>query len=259
MKKILPTVLMLAIMFAGYKMMTAGVISPIVLIGMTMAMMLCFLFIRPSAKNAASPEAILEALGEFGKDAFSDDSQLSKDFQTAVANFLGNMPKAALAKLEKIKPQCRTDAEKYAVAMLCATIQCKLNEFSRAIPEYNQAVVLHPTSEVALSIGSCQQRIGELRKARGSYEFALELDPNNVQAMSALATAWVADRKYENALDYAEMALEHAPDNASALATCAICHGLLGNQEESAEFTEKAVREGYNRQKITDTIKALKK
>jgi cytochrome c553 len=77
--------------------------------------------------------------------------------------------------------------------------------------------------------------------------------------MSALATAWVADGQYNDALDYAEEVLKLDETNASALATCAICHGLLNHPHRSAEYTEKAVAAGYSEKKIEDTIKALKK
>lgn len=260
MKRFLPTIALIIILFAGYKMMSSGTLSPTALIALTGALFLGMLLMRPKNKGSAvSAEFISDLLGDFAKDAFTDDSQLSKDFATIVSQLRGNMPKAALINLETLAPKCRTDAERYAVAILSATILSKQDDYKRAIAEYNRAVVLNPTSDVAMKIGSCHQRLGQLHKARDSYEFAIELDPKNVQAMSAMATAWVADKHYENALEYAEDALELDANNASALATCAICHGLLGHPKRTEEYTEKAVRAGYNRKKIQETIKALKK
>lgn len=260
MKKLLLILLVVPALIFLFRFMASGALHPALMILIFGGLMMGLTLIRPKNKGSNTrPEDIVEALGEFSKDAFEDDSPISKEFHTAVANFLSNMPKAALGKLEKLAPQCRDDKERYAVAMVMGMICTKVGEYAKAISAYNQAVVLNPTTEIAFSIGACQQRLGKLNKARDSYEFALELDPRNMQAMSALATAWVADRKYEKALEYAEMALETEPNNASALATCAICHGLLGNSEESGEYTENAVRAGYSRQKITDTVKALKK
>ena len=135
----------------------------------------------------------------------------------------------------------------------------KLHNYEAAIPEYNRAVVLNPTSNLALTIGSCQQRVGQLRKARDSYEFALELDPQNLAALSALATAWVASENYNKALEYAELALEIDETNSSALATTAICHGLLGHPERCSQYADLAEQQGYSRKKIEETIKALRK
>lgn len=260
MKKLLPILLLIPLLIGLFKFMASGAMHPAVMVLVLGGLLMGLTMIRPKSKGpTVRDEEIADALGEFSKDAFNDDSPLSVEFQTAVASFQSNMPKAAFAKLEKLAPQCRDDRERYAVAMITALICTKTNEHAKAVAAYNQAVVLNPTTEVAFAIGSCQQRLGHLKKARDSYEFALELDPRNIQAMSAMATTWVADRKYENALEYAEMALDVEENNASALATCAICHGLLGNSEESGEYTEKAVREGYSRNKIQDTIKALKK
>jgi tetratricopeptide (TPR) repeat protein len=260
MKKMLPTIALIAIMFLGYRMMFSGNMSPLALIGLSAALFAATFFMRPKKNTAdTTPEAILDALGEYGKDAFSDESQLSQGYQRAVANFLSNMPKAAITKLEKIAPQCRNNQERYAVSMVTAMAHVKLHNYEAAIPEYNRAVVLNPTSNLALTIGSCQQRVGQLRKARDSYEFALELDPQNLAALSALATAWVASENYNKALEYAELALEIDETDSSALATTAICHGLLGHPERFSQYADLAERQGYSRKKIDETIKALRR
>lgn len=261
MSKLLPLIVFIAVTAFGYKMVSAGTLSPVAFAALSGAIMIGMAFLRP--KNAITakkdPQVITDALGEYAKDAFTDDSKESAAFQAAHKDFLANMPKAAVAKLEKLRPDCRDDVERYAVAMVSALAYISQNKYESAILEYNRAVVLHPTSDLALTIGSCQQRIGELKKARDSYEFALELDPQNVKARSAMATAWVASRKFDNALDHAEMALELDSTNASALATAAICYGILGDEEEYSDYTAKAERYGYSRQKIEDTVKALKK
>ena len=261
MKKMLPLIIFLLVSTFGYKMVTAGTLSPVAFAAISGGVMISMAFLRP--KNAITakqnPEVITNALGEFAKDAFADDSNESAAFRSATKDFLANMPKAAIAKLDKLRDECRDDVERYAVAIVSALAYINMNKYESAILEYNRAVVLHPTSDLALTIGSCQQRIGELKKARDSYEFALELDPQNVKARSAMATAWVASRKFNQALEHAEMALELDDTNSSALATAAICHGILGNSEESSYYTARAEHYGYNRKKIEDTVKALRK
>lgn len=258
---ILPILAFVAVTAVGYKLLSAGTLTPVGFAAVSGALMIGMAFLRP--KNAVTakvnPEVITNALGEFGKDAFTDDSKESAAFQSAVKDFSGNMPKAAVAKLDKLRDQCRSDKERYAVAIISALAYINQNKFEAAILEYNRAVVLHPTSDLAVTIGSLQQRIGELKKARDSYEFALELDPQNVKARSAMATAWVASRKFGNALDEAELALELDDTNSSALATAAICHGILGHTEESNYYMAKAEHYGYSRKKMEDTIKALSK
>ena len=261
MKNMIPLLVFIAVTVFGYQMVSAGTLSPVAFAAISGAVMISMAFLRP--KNAITskqnPESITNALGAYAKDAFTDDSAESAAFRAACKDFLANMPKAAIAKLEKLRPDCRDDVERYAVAIVSALAYINQNKFESAILEYNRAVVIHPSSDLALTIGSLQQRIGELKKARDSYEFALELDPQNVKARSAMATAWVASRKFTTALEHAEMALEIDDTNASALATAAICYGILGDEEEYSDYLAKAERYGYSRQKIEDTVKALKK
>jgi len=260
MKKLLTSLLVIAALMGFFLLMSSGTLHPSVMVLLMCALLMGLMLIRP--KNTGSTQApvkVAELLGEYGANAFTDDSPLSQEFRAAVTQLEGNMPKAALARLDKLAPQCRDNLEKYAVAIVSATICSRVGDYKRAVLEYDRAVVINPTSDIAMKTGACHQRLGQLKKARDSYEFAIDLDPWNIAAMSSLATAWVADRKYDKALEYAEMALEVEATNASALATCAICHGLLGNSQESQAYTEQAVREGYSRQKIQDTIRALKK
>ena len=260
MKKFLPTITLVAIMFVGYKLMSSGSFSPIAMIMLSAVGLLSFASMRPKKPaSAVTPEAISDLLGDYANDVFNDESKLSKEFHAAVSQFLANMPKATITKMTKLLPQCRNNQERYAVSIIRGQAYFADKKFKEAIQDFNQAVVLNPSSELAIKIGSCQQRIGELWKAIDSYEFALDLDPKCVAARSALATAWVANRNYEKALNEAELVLELEETNASALATAAICHGLLGNIEQCDSYISLAEENGYSRQKIVDTIKALKK
>lgn len=261
MKKLFPVILFVLVTAVGYKLLSAGTLSPVAFAAISGALMIGMAFLRP--KNAvtakANPEAIANALGDFGGDAFTDDSKISDIFRSAIKDYSGNMPKGALNKLSKLASQCSSDEEKYAVSVVSALCYIQMRDYEKAIKEYNRAVVIHPTSELAHTIGTCQQRIGELKQARDSYEFALELDPHNVEARASMATAFVASRKYDEALEHAMAALEIDKRHASALATIAICYGIQGNTPLYTHYTDQAEAEGYSRKKIEDTVKALKK
>ena len=110
-----------------------------------------------------------------------------------------------------------------------------------------------------MDLGSCHQRLGNLDKARDSYEFALDLDEDNLEALSRIATTYVADHEWETALEYANRVIDKDESNSSALATAAICYGLLDNPVMTKYYTEQAVENGYNRKKIEETIATLKK
>lgn len=97
-------------------------------------------------------------------------------------------------------------------------------------------------------------RLSNLGKARDSYEFALVLD-----ALSRIATTYVADHDWHTALEYANQVIDKDENNASALATATICHGLLNNDVMLKHYTEQAVENGYDRKKIKETISTLRK
>ncbi|MBR3950146.1 MAG: tetratricopeptide repeat protein [Oscillospiraceae bacterium] len=221
--------------------------------------MTAFLF-RPKNKGAR-PVSDVEAgvRGEFAKDAFADDPQHNARFQSALKDYSQRMPKSALNKLNKLAQECSGDREQYAISMALALCAQQQQNYKEAIRHYNKALLLHPTAELAMTVGSVHQRLGELRKARDSYEFALDLDDSCIEARSRIATTHVADGNYDTALEQAERILEQDASNASALATAAICSALTNDPVMANRYRQLAVENGYSEKKITETISALKK
>ena len=255
-----PVLIFLLFMTLGNKIFTTGKVSPSTLVIIVVVAMVMVSMMKPKAK-AGKPASNIEqkARGEFAKDAFADDPKLEAMFQAAIKDYNGSMPKAALAKLTKLAPLCTGEKEIYAVSMATGQVQMVLGKPIPAVREYTRALGLHPTPQGAIDLGSCHQRLGNLDKARDSYEFALDLDPENLEARAMLATAYVADGNYHLALEHAETILAKNENHASALATAAICCGLTGDPVMSKHYTTLAVDNGYSKKKIEETISALKK
>ncbi len=257
---IIPIVLVALFGIFGGRLLTSGLVNPAVMAGIAFVAFVGMLAIRPQKKPAGTaPDTALSILGDFAKDAFIRDEQLASKFASAVADYINGMPKSAISKLEKLQGQCETDNDTYAVSVVLGLAKSQGGDFDAAIKLYNKAVVLSPSTELAMTIGSCYQRIGELDKAIDSYEFALDLDPENIGARSAIATACVGDGRFEEGIDQALLALKIDENNASALATCAICYGVLDDNLLCKSYTAKAVANGYKEDKINATIPALKK
>ena len=218
-----------------------------------------FLFRPKKAATKTSEEVAAEVLDDFSSDAFADDEALKAKFYAALNDIGANCPKAAVSKLEKLAPQCSGSKETYAVALAAALAWRKQQDYKNAIREYNKAVVLHPSGKLAYTIGDAHQRLGNLDKAKDSYEFASELEPGNPQYFSSLATVHVAEGSYNDAIDTAMEALDLDENHASALATLAICYGIQDNSLMHKHYTDLAVENGYSADKIKETIKALKK
>lgn len=257
---LIPIIIFLVFMMISNQLFLSGTMSPTALIVFGAVLLFGLATLRP--KNAApKPAADVEqaVMGDFARDAFADDPQLRNKLLSAMKDYGSNMPKSALGKLAKLASQCRTDEETYAVAMASALCHVALHDHKEAIAHYNRAIVVNPTSELAVTIGSCNQRLGQLREAKDSYEFALDLDPNYVDARSSLATVYVAQGKYETAVEHALMALKLDENHASSLATAAICYGIQDNNLLYKHYQKLAVENGYSQEKIQKTVAALKK
>lgn len=257
---LVPAAVLLIVFIFFKQIFGSGPVNPMVMGGIIVVCLCGSLLLRPSKNDRKrNVDSSLSLLGDFSKEAFSYDEKLHAQFQSAVMDFLNSMPKAATKKLEALQTQCKTDADTYAVCVALGMIKCYDDDHAAAIKLFNKAVVLHPTAQLADAIASAHQRIGELEEAIDSYEFALDLDPNAIDIRAKLATAFVGNGDFETAIDQAQLVLDRQADHASALATIAICHGVLGDNVLSSGYTAKAVEAGYSEQKITTTITALKK
>ena len=255
-----PILIFLLFMSLGNRVLTTGTISPSTLIIIAAVGLGMIMLMKPKSKGGKAVSNMEQkARGEFAKDAFADQPKLEAMFMAAVKDYNGNMPKAALSKLTKLAPLCTGEKEIYAVSMATAQCHTLLGKPILAVREYTRALGLYPTAEGAIELGSCHQRLGNLDKARDSYEFALDLEPENLDARAILATTYVADGDYETALDHAQLVLDKNAQHASALATAAICCGLTGDPVMCKHYTTLAVENGYNKKKIEETIAALKK
>lgn len=174
---LIPIVMFLLLSVLGSRMLTSGTVDITTFGILAIALVLVLLFSRSRKNTTKSTEIVkAELLDAFASDAFSGEEALKQKFDAALADFGKNMPKASLAKLEKLAPLCTGEKEKYAVALATAKVQFRLQKFANAILAYNQALVLHPSGEISVAVGDCYQRLGELEQARDSYEFAIDLD-----------------------------------------------------------------------------------
>lgn len=238
----------------------SGAMSPATMLLIAGSLVAVMLLFRPKKGATKTAQAVAEdVLDDFSADAFADNEALGKKFYSALNDIGGNMPKSAVSKLEKLAPQCTGKKEQYAVAMATAHAWKVQKNFKNAIREYNKAVVIHPTADLAFTIGDCNQRLGNLDKARDSYDFAQELDSGNPKYPSCIATTYVGDGNYNAAIDYASNALDLDETYSQALATMAICYGMRDDAIMHKHYLKLAVENGYSEQKILDTVKALKK
>jgi eukaryotic-like serine/threonine-protein kinase len=134
------------------------------------------------------------------------------------------------------------------------TLQFTLGRYDDARQSYEQAARLAPTDFVAwANLGdACRWVPGQGARAREAYaqaasaaRAALEVNPKNVQARSALALSLAYIGKADDAQSEIRRALEIDPTNAPVLYKAALIALLRDHQDNAISWIERAVANGY--------------
>ncbi|KAH9763261.1 protein CTR9-like [Citrus sinensis] len=118
-----------------------------------------------------------------------------------------------------------------------------------------RALQVHPScpGAIRLGIGLCRYKLGQLGKARQAFQRALQLDPENVEALVALAVMDLQANEglgqvqlklgdFRSALTNFEKVLEIYPDNCETLKALGHIYVQLGQIEKAQELLRKAAK-----------------
>lgn len=216
------------------------------------------MFKKPKQRPVANKKALYQkAYPEFIQEPFADEPKLEKRFYDAVHDYNRNKPADAVAKLEKLRKECRNTAEMRAVTVFTALCLTDLGRHGDALKQYEAARRIRDCSTLASNMGLCAYRLGNLRQAQDYYEEAIQLDSNNAFAYNNLSTLYFAVGDYESALGAAQDAISCNEKMPQALSTAAICAKLLGFDGDYEQYYRRAVAAGYDGDKIKRVIKQL--
>jgi tetratricopeptide (TPR) repeat protein len=216
------------------------------------------MFKKPKQRPVANKKALYQkAYPEFMQEPFADEPKLEKRFYDAVHDYNRSKPADAVAKLEKIRKECRNTAEMRAVTVFTALCLTDLGRHGDALKQYEAARRIRDCSTLASNMGLCAYRLGNLRQAQDYYEEAIQLDSNNAFAYNNLSTLYFAVGDYESALGAAQDAISCNEKMPQALSTAAICAKLLGFDGDYEQYYRRAVAAGYDGDKIKRVIKQL--
>lgn len=216
------------------------------------------MFKKPKQRPVANKKALYQkAYPEFIQEPFADEPKLEKRFYDAVHDYNRNKPADAVAKLEKLRKECRNTAEMRAVTVFTALCLTDLGRHGDALKQYEAARRIRDCSTLASNMGLCAYRLGNLRQAQDYYEEAIQLDSNNAFAYNNLSTLYFAVGDYESALGAAQDAISCNEKMPQALSTAAICAKLLGFDGDYDQYYRRAVAAGYDGDKIKRVIKQL--
>ena len=217
-----------------------------------------FAMLRPAKRRISNKKALYQkAFGEFLQNAFSDDKKLEKQLYNAVHDYNMNKPAAGVAKLSKLRKECRNTAEMYAVTVFMGLCYDDMRLYGDAAEQYEAALQIRQNSTIYSNLGLCHQRNGNHEGAQRAYEDAIRVNPHNACAYNNLSSLYFRDGEYFDALEYAEIAIREDAKMVQALSTAAICCALLGETEDYERYYRQAVANGYDGQKIKNAIRNL--
>ena len=119
-------------------------------------------------------------------------------------------------------------------------------EATRSRELFSRSLAINPNSAIALTMaGWVENFIGNTAKGYELINRAQRLSPRDKRAWlmaTAMGTGCMQDRRFEEAISWAEKALVQNPRFASLFRILAAAHALLGNQEKAASFVQELMK-----------------
>lgn len=173
------------------------------------------------------------------KGAFAGEERKTLLHRLTFAIHLYNQdkPLKAIKMLEGLIPKCQTTDDLCAVHTFMALCYEDAGYTEQAIDHYYLALKQDQTRATLWSnLGLLMSQKGKFGQAISLYLNAIDHDPQYAQAHSNLANAFYRTGYYKDAVFYAEKALELKNDLYQAASCLALCHLILGNEEQSAHY-----------------------
>lgn len=120
-------------------------------------------------------------------------------------------------------------------------------EYEKAVQSYNEYISLYPEHLKSIyNRGRAYEELGEYEKAMKDFRHVLRREPSHVRALLSVANHYYAREKdYENAIFYADKALEH-DKNALAYIIKGRSQQKLGQLTEALSSYNNAISENEN-------------
>lgn len=178
-------------------------------------------------------------------------------FYRAVDDYVRKNYAGGLKKLEKLRPRCENDRERYAVSVFSGFCLHNLEKYEPALEQYRSALAICQDSTVASNMGVCYEKLGLTDFAMRYYRIAVISNPDNPLPNNNLAQLCVAGGDYAQGMVYATHALSVKPDMLPSLTAMAVCSHMLGRQEDYEAYLQKISAAGGNPEKVKAYIQTL--
>lgn len=177
------------------------------------------------------------------KKYFSLSAQKDSDFISSYmlgvldnkANRLLDAEKNAIASLKQAP-------NLFAAQILLADTSLRQGKLEQALDSYEKSLQLRPEAFVALKAGMIAERLQQQQKAEQHYRAAVALQPANFMTYNQLAWYLGSQNKsLQEAIGFAEKALELAPGSANVLDTLGWLYYLNGSLDKAKTTLEGAI------------------
>ena len=179
-----------------------------------------------------------------GQDHQDQSQALTRQFQSAVAQYNAGRLAEAAAQLEALLPYAQRTFE---VHELLGLVYAGQSQDAKAVEQLEIAVKLKPDSAAArTNLAASLFHSGKAELAEGQFRKALELEPRDYDANHNLGELYIQSRKIADAVPFLEKAQEIRPsyDNGYDLALAYFLTGKLGQAKELVQNLEQIKNTG---------------
>jgi tetratricopeptide (TPR) repeat protein len=143
--------------------------------------------------------------------------------------------------IDYLKRALDLDRRDWATYDASARVWRNAGSLNIALGDAHRAVYFAPRSAVARNtLGTVLQALGQRRRAREQYEFALRLDPAASYALNNLCYGWILDGDAPKAAHACETALNLNPELSAARNNLGILYAAGGDLEGARTSFERA-------------------
>ena len=210
---------------------------------------------RTSSKGRRSLKFYEAQYEELIKYAFLDQPLWRNKLLCAIRLYNENNLDKALKYLADLRERCHSKEDQYAVYLFAALCFTEDKQFDQAEHIYQQMVNAQiADSRIFSNLGNAQNTQGKHEKALRNYQYALDYDRDNAYAYNNIAQAYFQMHQFEEAIPYAEKALEINPKLRQASSLLAVIYALLNDSENKEKYFHMAIASGDNAKDLKKAI-----
>ena len=165
----------------------------------------------------------------------------------------------AIKILEKLSKNAKTNEDRFAAMMFLALTYTEMGGTVNAIALYNEIIKIYPRkSTVWSNLGLIYANIGNFKKAREAYNFALECNPENPYSYANIANLLIKEGKFAESIPYAKKALELKGNLYQASNALAIAYLAMGDIPNCDKYFRISVANGVDAKDLRSAMNQYK-